>query len=141
MKMSSGKAPGNDGRWTEFYKHFKEQLSPYLLLLFNKILDSKSMPPTMCNAIISPVPKPGKDLFQMSNYRPLSLLNCDYKILAKILALRLEKAVTSIIHPDQIGFIPGHLSSNNMRRAFQIGSSSSPVIAESVYHSFIRFLK
>lgn len=51
-------------------------------------------------------PKPGKDPVQMSNCRPLSLLNCDYKILAKILALRLEKAVPSIIHSDQAGFIP-----------------------------------
>ena len=82
------------------------------------------------------LPKPGKDPSQMSNYRPLSLLNCDYKILAKILALRLEKAVLSIIQPDQVGFIPGRLPLNNMCRVLQIilhaGSSGSPVIAASL---------
>lgn len=56
----------------------------------------------------------------MGNYRPVSRLNRDYKILAKILALRLEGVVSSIVHIDQVGFIPGRLASNNMRRLFRV---------------------
>ena len=136
MKMSSGKTPGDDGLGIEFYKCFIDQLSPYLLLLFNEILESECMPPSMSRAIISLLPKPGKDPALMGNHRPLSLLNCDYKILAKILALRLEKVVPSVVHLDQVGFIPGHQSSNNMRRVFQIilkaSSSNLPVITASL---------
>ena len=52
MKMASGKTLGDDGLGIEFYKCFKEQLSPYLLLLFNEILESECMPPSMSRAII-----------------------------------------------------------------------------------------
>ena len=136
MKMASGKTPGDDGLGIVFYKCFKEQLSPYLMLIFNEILEFERMPPSMSRAIISLLPKPGKDPALMGNHRPLSLLNCDYKILAKILAVRLEKVVSSVVHLDQVGFIPGRLSSNNMRRVFQImlkaSSSNAPVIAASL---------
>ena len=132
MKMASGKTPGDDGLGIEFYKCFKEQLSPYLLLLFNEILESECMPPSMSRAIISLLPKPGKDPALMANHRPLSLLNCDYKILAKVLALCLEKVVPSVGHLDQVGFRQaGRQSSNNMR-VFQImlkaSSSNLPVM-------------
>lgn len=76
------------------------------------------MPPTMRIAIISLLPKPGKDHLDVNNYRPLSLLNNHYKFFAKGLAKRLEKVVSTFVHLDQVGFIPGHnfISSNYMRR-------------------------
>lgn len=90
----------------------------------------------MSRASISLLPKPGKDPTLLGNHRPLSLLNSDYKILAKVLALRLEKVVPTIVHIDQVGFIPGRLSSNNMRRVFQVmhkaSTSKSPAISESL---------
>ena len=83
-KMASGKTPGEDGLGIEFYKAFKEQLCPFLLLLYNKILEKGVLPLSMCKAIISLLQKTGKDPLSMGNYRPISLLNCDYKILAQI---------------------------------------------------------
>ncbi len=56
----------------------------------------------------------------MSNFRPLSILNNDYKIFAKILARRAENVISSLIHVDQVGFIKGRLASNNMRRLLQV---------------------
>ena len=94
------------------------------------------MPQSMQTAIISLLPKPGKDHQDVNNYRPLSLLNNDYKLFAKILAKRLEKTVSTLIHLDQVGFIPGQLLSNNMRRLMQIMQVASslphPVIAVSL---------
>ena len=59
----------------------------------------------MRQGIICLIPKKGKDpLFLKKNWRPLSLLNTDYKILAKTLANRLKTTISSIIHPDQTRF-------------------------------------
>ena len=63
------------------------------------------MPASMRIAIILVIPKPGKDHLQMNNFHPLSLLNNDYKLFAKILALRLEKVAPSLSHLDQVGFV------------------------------------
>ena len=43
----------------------------------------------------------------IANYRPISLLNTDYKLLTKALTIRLAKVATDLIHPDQAGFVPG----------------------------------
>lgn len=72
----------------------------------------------------------------MDSYRPLCILNNDYKILAKVLALHLEKVVPSLIHLDHVGFIPGRLSANNMRRLLHVITAANqldaPVIAASL---------
>ena len=48
-----------------------------------------------------------------ANYRPISLLNCDYKILSRALCIALKPVIASLVHPDQTGFIPGRLISDN----------------------------
>uniref|UniRef100_A0A667X5D4 Reverse transcriptase domain-containing protein n=1 Tax=Myripristis murdjan TaxID=586833 RepID=A0A667X5D4_9TELE len=73
----------------------------------------------------SVLPKPNKDHSQMGNFRPLSLLNNDYKIFAKALALCLEKVISSLVHLDQVGFIAGRHASHNMRRLFHVMSEAA----------------
>ncbi len=58
----------------------------------------------------------------MNNFQPLSLLNNDYKIFAKMLAMCLEKEVPSLIHIDQVGFIAGHLASNEETFSYHVKS-------------------
>uniref|UniRef100_A0A8C5FMU7 Reverse transcriptase domain-containing protein n=1 Tax=Gadus morhua TaxID=8049 RepID=A0A8C5FMU7_GADMO len=123
--LAAGKAPGQDGFSVDFYKCFQEVLSPFLTLLYRDIIATQSTPQSMNMAVISLSPKPGKDHTKMDNFRPLSLLNNDYKIFAKTLAMRLEKVISSLIHLDQVGFIAGRYSAHNMRRLFHVMSEAA----------------
>ena len=122
--MQSGKAPGPDGFPIEFYKLFSHKLVPILNSLFKEIISVGKLPLTMTQATISVLLKKDKDPLECGSYRPISLLCCDYKILTKVLARRLETVIPNIIDPDQTGFIPGRQSFYNMRRLFNILYSS-----------------
>ncbi len=74
----------------------------------------------MYDANISLILKKGKDEMDPASYRPIALLNSDLKIFTKILANRLNKCITKIIHSDQTGFIPGHFSFFNVSRLMNI---------------------
>ena len=65
--------------------------------------------------VLSLIPKNGKDLRFLKSWRPVSLLATDYKILAKALATRLQKVISDLINPDQVGYIKGHFISQNIR--------------------------
>ena len=80
--MQNGKAPGPDGYPIKFFKTFSVQLIPLLLRMFDFSEDNGTLSRTLTEASITLLLKPGKDGKACGSYRPLSLLNCDIKILA-----------------------------------------------------------
>ena len=65
--------------------------------------------------VIPLVPKEDSGLSDLSNWRPITLLNLDYKIASKVIAKRIEKFLPRIIHPDQTGFVKGRYIGQNIR--------------------------
>ena len=105
-KTKPGKAPGPDGIPTELYRHFRTQLAPVLADLYTAAWAQDSLPAGFLDGVISVIYKKG-DKSNPSNYRPITLLNTDYRLLSRLLSDRLLPCLDILIPHTQTAFLPG----------------------------------
>jgi len=98
--LGGDKSPGSDGIVIEFYKEFEDVMGDILLIVFQAMEETASASITLREAIIMLIYKKG-DPEDIKNWRPISLMNNDYKILTRVLATRLQRCFVEIVDECQ----------------------------------------
>ncbi len=115
LKLSArGKKPGSDGLPYEFFSQFWEVLGPELLAVLQDAFQAQHglcLPTSMTQGVITLLYK-GKG--SKDSYRPITLLNSEYKLLAKALATRFGPALQHVLDPTQTAFVPGRWIGDNV---------------------------
>ena len=112
--MKRRKSPRNDGLTVEFYVHFWNILKPIFVHIVNHIFSEKQLSRSMKKGVISLFYKKRGDKRDIRNFRPISLLNVDCKLISKVLASRLKHILGSVISPEQTCGIPGRDIADNI---------------------------
>ncbi|CAI6012695.1 unnamed protein product [Closterium sp. NIES-65] len=105
-EMADNKSPGKDGLPKELFEQHWDVLGKHLKELVQSFTSSSSLPTSVKDAVTILLHKKGAKE-QLENYRPITLLNFSYKVLARVLASRIKKVLHKVISEEQFGFIPG----------------------------------
>ena len=112
--FKKNKTPGNDGLPIEFYAKFWPLFGILVVESFNAGHMKGEMTTSQRQAVITLLDK-GKDRTLLKNWRPISLLNVDYKIATKTIANRLIKYLPKLIHSNQVGYVKNRIITDNIR--------------------------
>ena len=112
---ASHKAPGTDGLPAEFYKYFWPELKELMTELFNYIIDNKTMSSSQSTGIVTLLHKKGVRS-DLANWRPITLLCSDYKLLAKVISQRVKAVLPKIAEDEQTGGMGDRNIAQNLER-------------------------
>ena len=113
-EFAKNKAPVSDGLNIEFYHFLGTEVKCLLVNSLNEGFENNELSNTQRQAIIKLLHKKG-DQTNLENFRPISLLNYDYKIAASVLTKRLQKVIPTLISSDQVGYIKGRSLAENIK--------------------------
>jgi hypothetical protein len=113
-ELPSHKSPGGDGFPVDFYKFFWPDIKHLVCNSIKTAVNRGELSIEQKRAVLTLVPKKDKDIRLLKNRRPISLLNADYKIIAKTLAMRLQKVIPCTINQDQAGCIKNKSTFGNI---------------------------
>jgi hypothetical protein len=114
-ELKNNKSPGIDGIPADFYKKNWLDIQNYMVESFNYSFETGQMSASQRLAVITLLPKKDKDRLLLKNWRPVSLLSTDYKLITKMLAMKLSTVISDIIHSDQTAYIKGRYIGENIR--------------------------
>ena len=120
LSMKCNKVAGCDGLSLEFYLHFFDHIKAPLFQMYLECKSNGIFGLSTWKGLISLLPKKDKDLHLLKILRPLTLLNIDYKILAKTLATRLKKVLLHLIGEQQTGFMEKRCIQENIRTTIDV---------------------
>ena len=112
--MKVNKAPGLDGLSIEFNTKFWPLIGDLMVDVFNESYKDGVLPRSQRSAVFSLIFKNG-DMKDIANYRPISLTNVDYRIMAFVLANRLQGVIDKIVNHDQTAYVRNRYMGNNIR--------------------------
>ena len=114
-RLSEKKISRDSGLTAEFYSFFWDHLSSTMINSFNYGFVKGKSSISQRQGIIRLIPKKNKNLSLLKNWRPISLLDVQYKIATKALAFRLRKVLPSIVSDVQTGYIEERFIGENIR--------------------------
>jgi len=132
LKTCKDSAPGPDGIPYSIYKSYWNISGPIILEAWKYSVEKQNLPPSHYESTITLLPKEGKDLRDIKNWRPITLSNCDAKIITKALSMKLSKVLDSIIDPSQTAYVPGRSVADNLRANFYMKKQCEKSNIESV---------
>lgn len=112
-RMRAATAPGPDGIPLEVYRQFKAILAPALAAVCTAIARTGMTPPGFLDGLITALHKKG-DRVAAANYRPITLLGTDYRIMARVMTQRLQPALAACISTEQTAFLAKRLVGENI---------------------------
>ena len=119
-QLKPNKTPGPDGITADFYKIFWNTLSDIFMEYVQDSYKNELLDLSTRSGVLNVIPKPGKDSRFLTNLRPITLLNTDYKIIEKAIANRIETFLPKLIEADQKGFIKGRRIAANIRKMYDV---------------------
>ena len=115
LKTCQDSAPGPDGISYSYISYFWDVLGPLLVEVWNHSLRTGKLAPSHKLSFLRLIPKQDKDSRKLTNWRPITLSNCDHKLITKLYSKRLVAAVGRLIDGRQTAYIKGRMINDNLR--------------------------
>ena len=152
LQTCQDSAPGPDGIMYSYLRFFWDIFGPLLVSAWNFSLQTGSLTPSHQLSFLRLIPKAGKDPKRLTNWRPITLSNCDHKLITKLYSLRLTNVAGKLIKERQTAYIKGRLINDNLRTliaAIEVANEESNIDGlvvsldakkafDSVDHQYIR---